>query len=97
MMELSWEAAAKGTHQAVGDAGTFLVSRHKDLKQYVLEHNRRNPPSEFLIQQFAQVLDCPVELLYYCAGELQPDTKCLDVPEEKVVSAYQAFQRALEK
>jgi transcriptional regulator with XRE-family HTH domain len=60
-----------------------------------LERNRRNPPSQFLIDQFARVLKIKPEVLYYLAGELPSDLKDLPAEDEKVVQAYKAFRQTL--
>lgn len=62
-----------------------------------LERDRRNPPAEPLIEQFAQILAIPPEQLYYCAGELAPDMKAADVDEDLVVEAYTAFRKVIRK
>ena len=62
-----------------------------------LEHDRRNPPSSHLIEQFAAVLKIEAVILYHCAGELPPDLKCTPAGEETVVAAYKAFRQVIEK
>lgn len=62
-----------------------------------LEHDRRNPPGEHLIEQFAKTLKIAPERLYYCAGEFPPDTKCDNVSEEQVVEAFKAFRRVIDR
>lgn len=60
-----------------------------------IEHDRRNPPSGYLLEQFARELNTPVEYLYYLAGELPADLKGREANQEQVVAAYQAFRREL--
>lgn len=60
-----------------------------------IEHDRRNPPSSHLLEQFARELNTPVEYLYYLAGELPADLKGREANQEQVVAAYQAFRREL--
>jgi transcriptional regulator with XRE-family HTH domain len=62
-----------------------------------IEHDRRNPPSEYLIEQFARVLDTPPEVLYYEAGKLTPETQGLAPDKKRVVAAYKAFRKSLEE
>jgi transcriptional regulator with XRE-family HTH domain len=62
-----------------------------------IEHDRRNPPSGFLIEQFAQALHIPSEVLYYWAGKLPADVRDVEANEQKVVAAYQAFRRELRR
>ncbi len=61
-----------------------------------LEHDRRNHPSDFLLQQFAQVLDIPIEVLYYHAGEIPAELRGMQVDRDQVIEAYKAFRRKLQ-
>lgn len=58
-----------------------------------IERDRRNPPSEFLIEQFAEALSIDPDKLYAYAGELPPDLKNLEV--DKVVEVFKAFRRTI--
>jgi transcriptional regulator with XRE-family HTH domain len=60
-----------------------------------IEHDRRNPPSAFLIDQFGKTLKIPKEVLYYLAGEIPADLKNVEADDKKVVDAYKAFRKAL--
>ncbi len=60
-----------------------------------IEHDRRNPPSEHLIQQLAETLHIPADLLYFYAKQLPADTPPSD-DQEKIIEAFKAFRRALE-
>src|SRR5438105_4613610 len=60
-----------------------------------LEHDRRGAPSDYLIKEFARVLDIKVEYLYYLAGEMPADLKGKAVDEATVVAAYEAFRKRL--
>ena len=60
-----------------------------------IEHDRRNPPSEDMISQFAKQLKLPVEILFYLSGKLPTDMKKTPVEQDRVVAAYQAFRKAL--
>ena len=62
-----------------------------------IEHDRRNPPSEDMIKQFAKNLNIEREVLFYLAGKLTEDMKRTSVEPEKIVAAYQAFRKALSK
>ena len=62
-----------------------------------LERDRRNPPAEFLIEQFSKVLSIPPDQLYYSAGELAPDMKEANVDESLVIEAYTAFRKVINK
>ena len=59
-----------------------------------IEHDRRQPDSNHLIEQFAQVLGIPAEVLYYEAGKLAETHP--GASEEKIVAAYKAFRKALQ-
>jgi transcriptional regulator with XRE-family HTH domain len=60
-----------------------------------IEHDRRNPPPEYLIERFAEVLGINADLLYYRAGELPRDVRGADADEERVVAAYKAFRQEI--
>ena len=62
-----------------------------------IEHDRRNPPSEDMIKQFAKQLKLQVEILFYLSGKLPEDLQNPSVEQEKIVAAYQAFRKALKK
>lgn len=61
-----------------------------------LEHDRRNVPADFLLQQFAQVLNIPIEILYYYAGEIPSELRGMQVDQIQVIEAYKAFRRKLQ-
>jgi transcriptional regulator with XRE-family HTH domain len=60
-----------------------------------IERDRRNPPSEYLIDQFAEVLHIAREVLYYQAGELPAEDKNIRADDDRIVAAYSAFRRAI--
>ncbi len=60
-----------------------------------IERDRRNPPSDFLIEQFAAMLNIPPEVLYFHAGELPADIKETQADTEHVVDAFKAFRKTL--
>lgn len=60
-----------------------------------IERDRRNPPSDFLIEQFAAILNIPSEVLYFQAGELPADIKDTEADNEHVVNAFKAFRKSL--
>jgi transcriptional regulator with XRE-family HTH domain len=59
-----------------------------------MEHDRRYPPSNHLIDQLAELLGVPADLLYFHAKRLPGDIK-RDVDNQQVEAAYQAFRKAL--
>ena len=60
-----------------------------------LERDRRNPPSEHLIREFAREFDLPEEYLVYVAGSLPEDVWDSTAPPDKVKAAFQAFRKTL--
>ena len=63
-----------------------------------LERDRRNPPSDFLLNQFAQVLKLPEDYVFFIAGQFPADLRneaasTRDAGE--VVAAFRAFRRTL--
>lgn len=59
-----------------------------------IEHDRRNPSGEFLIEQFAKALDLPKEYLILAAGTL-PAAELREIAEaspEKVTAAFKVFR-----
>ena len=67
--------------------------------QYVndLEHDRRNPPSPFLIEQFANALGVSPDYLYYYAGLIPEDLKNLPMSKEGVIAVYKMLRREMNK
>lgn len=62
-----------------------------------IEHDRRNPPSEEMIYQFAKHLKIDAEILFYLSGKLPQELKNPGAEPEQIVAAYQAFRKALKK
>lgn len=60
-----------------------------------IERDRRNPPSDYLIEQFAEVLDEPKDMLYHLAGEIPKDLRETEADEKRVVEAWTAFRKTL--
>jgi transcriptional regulator with XRE-family HTH domain len=60
-----------------------------------IERDRRNPPSDFLIEKIAQVLELPVEHLFFLAGQFPPQDRDGRWPKEDVQRAFVAFRREL--
>lgn len=57
-----------------------------------IEHNRRNPSLDYLVKQFAEILNIDEGYLYFLAGKL-PEDRDRSLPEEKVVEAMKVFRR----
>lgn len=61
-----------------------------------IEHDRRNPPSEFLIGRIAAVLEVSKDMLCLAAGTLPEDLKRVATTQpEKVEQAFKAFRKAV--
>jgi transcriptional regulator with XRE-family HTH domain len=62
-----------------------------------IERGRRNPPSEFLLKQFAKILNVELDVLYFRAGEIPEELRDKSVSEETIVSAYRTFRSKIEE
>lgn len=64
-----------------------------------IEHDRRNPPSEFLISQFARELKVSKEYLCLAAGTIPEEVqqKLAFAPPQAVEEAFKAFRRTIKK
>ena len=60
-----------------------------------IEHDRRQPDSEHLLDQLAASIKIQPEVLYYHAGKLGDSTKVQKVSDENIVAAYKAFRKTL--
>lgn len=63
-----------------------------------IEHDRRNPPSAGMIDQFAKALGLQAEILYFLAGKLTEDLRSVRLSEGKeqqIVEAFRAFRKAI--
>lgn len=60
-----------------------------------LERDRRNPPAEHLLRQFAEHLRLAPEYLYFIAGQLPEDLRQGAYGPERVEAAFRAFRRTL--
>jgi len=63
-----------------------------------IEHDRRNPPNEFLIAQFATLLKLDKDVLCLSAGTIPEDLQKMAAAQpEKVQEAFKAFRKAVKK
>ncbi|SRR5579885_3361745 len=61
-----------------------------------IEHDRRNPPSEFIIGQIAEILECDKDTLCLAAGTIPSDLmKIAATQPDKVERAFKAFRRTV--
>jgi transcriptional regulator with XRE-family HTH domain len=58
-----------------------------------IERDRRNPTSDFLIEQFAAALKIDPGRLYYSAKRIPEDVKPTPENEANFVKAFRAFRR----
>lgn len=58
-----------------------------------IEHDRRSPSSDLMVQQFAKVLGLDPDYLYYLAGKLPSDIVNKNLPPEKVQELMVAFRK----
>ncbi len=60
-----------------------------------IERDRRNPPGENIIGQFAKILEVPEEYLYFLANEIPPKYRH-NAPSSplQVQQAFEAFARS---
>lgn len=59
-----------------------------------LEHDRGKPP-DYLLDQFADVLNLERDVLYFWAQRMPPDITPGEANDEQVAAAYRAFRRGL--
>jgi transcriptional regulator with XRE-family HTH domain len=59
-----------------------------------LEHNRRNPPPDYLITQFAHALHLKPDYLMLAAGKVPRDIRAIGVAKPEVVEeAFRLFRK----
>jgi len=59
-----------------------------------LEHDRGKPP-DYLLDQFAEVLQVERDVLYFWAQRMPPDIAPGEASVDQVTNAYRAFRREL--
>ena len=57
-----------------------------------IEHDRRSPSSDRLVQQFAEALNLDADWLYFLAGRFPEDIRGKKLTEKDVVQAMRAFR-----
>ncbi len=58
-----------------------------------IEHDRRSPSSDHLIEQFAKVLKTEKDYLYFLAGRLPSDVRQRQLRPDHVSEAMMAFRK----
>lgn len=61
-----------------------------------IERDRRNPPSSYLLDRFAEQLGLPQEYLHFLARQLPEGIATGDYEPDRVESAFKAFRKALQ-
>lgn len=62
-----------------------------------IEHNRRRPSSDHMVQQFVDALQIDRDWLYYLAGRFPEDVRSRQLSEQEVRRGMIAFRRDLQK
>ncbi len=62
-----------------------------------LERDRRNPPSDHLINEFSRELDLEFDYLIFYAGRFPNNLPKRDYSSDEIVSLMQAFRRPKEE
>jgi transcriptional regulator with XRE-family HTH domain len=57
-----------------------------------IEHDRRSPSSDRMVQQFAEALDIDSDWLYYLAGRFPEDVRMKKLSPNEVAHAMLAFR-----
>ncbi len=57
-----------------------------------IEHDRRSPSSDRMVQQFADVLGIEADWLYYLAGKFPADLRERKLTEQEVAKVMVAFR-----
>jgi transcriptional regulator with XRE-family HTH domain len=96
---MSFGAKIAEARKAAGLSQKELAGKVDISPQYLndIEHGKRNPGSEELIEAFAKALNVDAAVLYYLAGRFPASDVKHGVPDEKIVNAIRAFRRTLKK
>ena len=93
--------------RAISQARKALGWSQKELAQKILredeesispqylndiEHDRRSPSSDRMVQQFADVLDMEADWLYYLAGKFPADLRERKLTQQEVAKGMVAFR-----
>lgn len=58
-----------------------------------IEHDRRNPSSDHLVEQFAKVLKIEKDYLYFLAGRIPSDVRQRQLTPDHVSEVMMAFRK----
>jgi transcriptional regulator with XRE-family HTH domain len=95
---LSEARKAKGMSQKELAAKVKKEDGQAISPQYLndIEHDRRNPPSEFIVGQIAELLEFDRDTLCLAAGTISSDLmKMAAAQPDKVEQAFKAFRRTV--
>ena len=78
-------------------AGTLKEDGQAISAQYLndIEHDRRNPPSEYIVRQLANTLDLDLDYLLFLAGRFPADVLEMSRDQEGIKTAMKAFRSSL--
>ena len=78
-------------------AGTLKEDGKAISAQYLndIEHDRRNPPSEYIVRQLANALDLDLDYLLFLAGRFPADVLEMSRDQEGIKTAMKAFRSSL--
>ena len=78
-------------------AGTLKEDGQAISAQYLndIEHDRRNPPSEYIVRQLADTLDLDLDYLLFLAGRFPADVLEMSRDQEGIKTAMKAFRSSL--
>lgn len=85
--------------KALGMSQKELASKVSITPPYLndIEHGRRNPRSEELLAQFANVLDLDLKYLSYLAGKFTQEMQDLNLNANEFSNAMKLFRRGEEE
>ena len=92
--------ARKAKGWALKDLATKILREDEGpiSPQYLndIEHDRRNPSSDRMVQQFADALGIDRDWLYYLAGRFPDDVRDKNLSSKQVTELMVAFRRKLD-
>ncbi len=62
-----------------------------------IEHDRRHPPDEIMINQLSRHLHIEADVLFFLAGEIPPRIRELSNNPDRIAGAMRVFRRELNK
>ena len=94
---MSFGEKVAGQRKKLGMSQKDLALKVEISPQYLndIEHGKRNPDSDALIEKLAGALQLDSKVLYYIARKLPPEEVKTGVPDKDVVAAFQAFRKKI--